>query len=87
MLKFLINTVLLSLLYALMGLFVGDQIHLGYVVIAVTSAAICTPGPWFSLGPQYVAVSRDEALQWCGEELDRWPEHGPLPIPLRVGLG
>ncbi len=85
MFKFLINTaissVLLSVVYVLIALFVGDQIHIGYVFIAIISAAICTPGPWFSIGSPHYAIPRAEALQWCGDAFDQWPEQGPLPLP------
>lgn len=79
--SFLINTAILSVVYAMMGLFVKDQLHLGYVIIAVISAAICTPGPWLSVEQSRYAVPRDEALRWCDKKINQWPQYGLLPLP------
>lgn len=77
--KFLINTVLLTVLYALLAAGAGeDNVHWGYVFVAALSALVCSLGSWLSPVSAAQVMSRDEALRQCTE----WPtSKGLRPMP------
>lgn len=82
--KFLINTVLLTVLYALLAAGAGeDNVHWGYVFVAALSALVCSLGSWLSPVSAAQVMSRDEALRQCRGTMapTEWPI-GPYLLPM-----
>ncbi len=85
MFKFLINFVLLNVMYLILWRAIGedfDTYSVGFLILSAMSLAVCALGNWLVPVSSCRVMSRDDALNQCVKGLTVWPDESfPLSVP------